>query len=140
MRSRCAVAAATLGLALLGALLPAAPAAAAGPVPPPPVVVPVAVECTAHASFATSASGEFAATVTAIVVGHCRGAEWVTCDVTLVGANRVVGTNRDAGLTDCRVELTFQGLQKTAYLNLGQVGYTASYPTYLYSDVATTVP
>jgi hypothetical protein len=151
-RSRAAAAAATLGLALLAALLPAG-TASAGPTPPPvPVVGVPAVElpsrigptatpdCAAHASFSVSASGELTAIVTAIVTGHCRGSEWVTCDVTLVGANQVLGTNRDAGLTDCRVELSFPGLQKTPYLNVGQVGYTASYPAFLYSDVATTVP
>lgn len=147
-RSRTAAAAVALGLALLGALLPAG-TASAGSVPPVPGtavpdvpgrVRPTAGDCTADASFSVSASGELTAIVTAIVTGHCRGAEWVTCDVTLVGASQVVGTNRDAGLTDCRVELSFVGLQKTPYLNVGQVGYTASYPAFLYTDVATTVP
>jgi hypothetical protein len=150
-RSRTAAAAFALGLALLGALVPAGTASAGSIAPPLPVpgrpgvalpdrIRPTAGDCTADASFSVSASGELTAIVTAIVTGHCRGAEWVTCDVTLVGASQVVGTNRDAGLTDCRVELSFVGLQKTPYLNVGQVGYTASYPVFLYTDVATTVP
>jgi hypothetical protein len=153
-RSRCAAAAVTLGLALLGALLPTGTASAGAILPPLPApgplgvpgvmmpdrIRPTASDCSANASFSVSASGELTAIVTAIVTGHCRGSEWVTCDVTLIGANQVLGTNRDAGLTDCRVELSFPGLQKTPYLNVGQVGYTASYPAFLYADVATTVP
>jgi hypothetical protein len=105
-----------------------------------PDVMTTSLDCTADASFVTHPSGTFTAMITAIVVGHCRNAAWVTCDVTLVGATSVLGTNRDAGMTDCRVELTFDGLQRTPYVNLGQVGYTDSWPAYIYSDAAATLP
>jgi hypothetical protein len=155
-RSRCAAAAVAVGLALLGALLPAGPASAGLVPPPPPVPGPVVAvpdvslpyrigptatpDCTAVASFKVSASGQLTAIVTAVVTGRCKGSEWVTCDVTLLGASQVLGRTRDQGLTECRAEVSFTGLQKTVYVNVGQVGYTASYPAFLYADVRTTVP
>jgi hypothetical protein len=133
-RPRSALAA--VSLAVLAALLPAAGAAAAEPAIPP-LVTP---DCTAVASFEKFVTGELSVTVTAIVTGHCREAEWVTCDVTLIGATAVIGRRRDGGMQDCEVRLAFNGLQATPYVNIGQVGYSASDPAYIWTNVAYTVP
>jgi hypothetical protein len=112
------LAAVPVAVATLVVLAPAAPAAASDPFS--------ALTCTASASIDWSTSGEFAATVTAYVVGTCSIPGWTTCDISLAGVPGILGTSRTAGYGWCESTITYNGLQNTPYVAVGRVGYSAA--------------
>ncbi|HEU0131421.1 MAG TPA: hypothetical protein VFQ85_10585 [Mycobacteriales bacterium] len=122
------VLAAALGAAPLALLLPA-PAASAV------LVVP----CTALVTATSRHVGTTGTVVTATVEGHCRGTDWITCDVRIAGATGVLASNRDSGITNCVATVSMTGVAFTPYLAVGQTGYTDSYPAYVYSDATPVV-
>ena len=94
------------------------------------------LSCTASVTMDWTTSGEFAATVTAHVVGSCSTPGWTTCDVSVTGTNVYAG-QRSAGWAWCDATVTVTGLQNTPFFSVGRVGYSAAdVPT----AVATTVP
>jgi len=112
------LAAVPVALATVVALAPAAPAAAWDPAS--------ALTCTASASIDWTTSGQFAATVTAYVIGTCSIPAWTTCDVSLSGVPGILGTQRTAGYGWCDSTITYNGLQNTPYVALGRVGYSSA--------------
>lgn len=94
------------------------------------------LSCTASVRMDWTTSGEFAATVTAYVVGTCSTPGWTTCDITVAGSNVYAG-QRTAAWGWCDSTITVTGLQNTPYFAFGRVGYSAADVP---SAVATTVP
>ena len=115
---RLGLAAATTAAAAVAAVVPVAPATAAD--------VGSSLTCTASASIDWATSGEFAATLTAHVVGACSIPGWTTCDITLSGAPGVYRSQRTAGYGWCDSTVTLPGLQNTPYVAVGRVGYSAA--------------
>lgn len=119
-------------LRLLAAVLAAAPLALLLPAPAASAITSLPCDATVH--LAMRRTGTTTAVVTATVEGHCRGTEWITCDVRIAGAAGVLTSSRDSGITDCVASVSTSGVPFTTYVAVGQTGYTDSYPTYIYSD------